>query len=86
MAHADMALESLPALLLPRKGKYGLIDYEKAFCPDLAQGSDIFDHRGIDRSQGALVIVRPDQYVAEVWPLGAFAQIAAYFNGILFRT
>ena len=85
MAHADMALESLPALLLPRKGKYGLIDYEKAFCPDLAQGPDIFDHRGIDRNQGALVIVRPDQYVAEVLPLDGFAQMRTYFDGILCR-
>ncbi len=85
MAQADMALESLPALLLPRKGKYGLIDYEKAFCPDLAQGPDIFDHRGIDRNQGALVIVRPDQYVAEVLPLDGFAQMRTYFDGILCR-
>jgi hypothetical protein len=24
----------MPSVLLPRKGKFGLIDYEKMFCPD----------------------------------------------------
>ena len=33
--HRDLALASMPPLLLPRKGRYGLIDYEKLFCPDL---------------------------------------------------
>ena len=58
--HRDLRLEDLPSLLLPRKGRYGLIDYEKAFAPDWTTGADdIFDLRGIDREQGALVVVRP---------------------------
>lgn len=81
--HREMEIEALPGLLLPRKGRYGLIDYEKAFCPDLKSGVDIFDHRGIDRQQGALVVVRPDQYVAEVLPLNAHAAIMAYFSGFM---
>ena len=40
-------------LLLPRKGRYGLVDYEKAFCPDLKTGPDLFDLRGVDRAKGA---------------------------------
>ena len=52
-------------MLLPRKGRFGLVDYEKAFAPRLDDGGhDIFDLRGIDRDEGALVVVRPDQYVA----------------------
>ena len=78
-----MAVEALPDLLLPRKGRYGLIDYEKAFCPDLKSGVDIFDHRGIDRQQGAILVVRPDQYVAQVLPLDAHAEIMAYFDGFM---
>ncbi len=81
--HQDMKLETLPDALLPRKGKYGLIDYEKAFCPDLKNGPDIFDHRGIDRSQGALVIVRPDQFVSQVLPLDAFDAIMDFFDGVM---
>jgi hypothetical protein len=62
----------MPALLFPRKGRYGLRDYEKVFSPDLKQGPDILDLRGIDRRHGALVVVRPDQYIAHVLPLTAY--------------
>ena len=70
----------LPALLLPQKGRYGLRDYEKMFCPDLKRGQDIFDLRGIDRAAGCMVVVRPDQYVAHVLPLAAHAELAAFFG------
>ena len=79
-AHTDLALEAMPALLLPRKGKYGLIDYEKIFCPDLKSGHDIFAMRGIDRAAGCMVVVRPDQYVAHVLPLDAHAELTAFFD------
>ena len=80
--HRDLALADLPSLLLPRKGRYGLVDYEKAFTAD-ARAGDIFGLRGIDRDQGALVVVRPDQYVAHVLPLDAYAELAAFFAPLL---
>ncbi|OXC76769.1 FAD-binding monooxygenase [Caballeronia sordidicola] len=79
-AHGDVCLEDLPSLLLPRKGRYGLVDYEKAFTNDAA--TDIFDERGIDRERGALVVVRPDQYVAHVLPLDAYAELGAFLHPI----
>lgn len=82
-SHRDMRPEGLPSLLLPRKGAYGLIDYEKVFCPDLMHGSDIFDLRGIDRTQGALLILRPDQYVAQVLPMTAFHEVSVFFDGFM---
>lgn len=82
-AHRALALEAMPAFLLPRKGRYGLIDYEKMFCPDLKTGQDIFDLRGIDRRRGCVVIVRPDQYVAHVLPLDAHAELAGFFDGFM---
>lgn len=85
-SHRDLAIEAMPALLLPRKGRYGLRDYEKMFCPDLKSGQDIFAMRGIDRGQGCMVVVRPDQYVAHVLPLDAYAALAAYFDGFMVRT
>ena len=33
--HRELDVDELPSLLLPRKGRFGLIDYEKVFCPDL---------------------------------------------------
>ncbi len=81
--HRELAIESMPALLLPRKGRHGLRDYEKVFCSQFKNGPDIFDLRGIDRSQGALVVVRPDQYVAHVLPLGAHQALAEFFAGFM---
>jgi phenol 2-monooxygenase len=80
--HRELAIESMPALLLPRKGRYGLTDYEKIFCVDPRAG-DIFDSRGIARDTGALVIVRPDQYVAHVLPLDAHEELASFFSGFM---
>ena len=59
--HRDLDLGAMPSLLMPSKGRYELHDYEKMFCPDRRLGHDIFDLRGIDRDQGCIVIVRPDQ-------------------------
>ena len=77
--HRDMDVGALPGLLTPPKGRFGLGDYEKAFCPDLKTGPDIFDLRGIDRGQGALVIVRPDQFVAAILRLDDLAGLTAFF-------
>ena len=81
--HRDLKVEELPAMLLPRKGGFGLIDYEKAFCPDLRGGVDIFDLRGLARTKGAMVVVRPDQYVSNVLPLDAHDELAAFFGQFL---
>jgi phenol 2-monooxygenase (NADPH) len=81
--HRELKVEELPSILLPRKGVFGIIDYEKAYCPDLKGGLDIFDLRGIDRAKGAIVVVRPDQYVANVLPLDAYEELAAFFGQFL---
>jgi len=81
--HRDLKLEALPRMLLPRKGRFGLIDYEKAFTPDLKDGPDIFDLRGIDRVAGAMVVVRPDQFVANVLPLDAYGELGRFFGAFL---
>jgi phenol 2-monooxygenase/3-hydroxybenzoate 4-monooxygenase len=81
--HHEIAIESLPALLLPQKGRYGLRDYEKVFCPDPRNGPDIFALRGVDRLRGALVVVRPDQYIAHVLPLDAHHELAAFFAAFM---
>lgn len=80
--HRELNVETMPHLLLPQKGRYGLRDYEKMFCPDL-RGDDIFDLRGIDRDHGCIVIVRPDQYVAHVLPLDDHAGVSAFFAGFM---
>jgi phenol 2-monooxygenase len=81
--HRELALEAMPDFLLPAKGRFGLRDYEKIFCPDIKAGQDIFDMRGIDRECGCIVIVRPDQYIANVLPLDGYAALTSYFCGVL---
>jgi phenol 2-monooxygenase (NADPH) len=78
---ARRAVEELPPVLLPRKGRFGLIDYEKAFWAD--PEADVFDLRGVDRDAGCLVVVRPDQYVAHVLPLDAHDALEEFLAGVL---
>ncbi|MBD8892520.1 FAD-binding monooxygenase [Roseibium litorale] len=79
----ELALERLPSFLLPRKGRLGLADYEKIFCACPGEGRDIFGLRSIDREQGCLVLVRPDQHVAHVLPFDAHDALARFFDGFL---
>jgi phenol 2-monooxygenase (NADPH) len=80
--HRDLAVDTLPLVLLPAKGRFGLVDYEKAFCPD-PDADDIFDLRDIDRDEGCVVVVRPDQYVAHVLPLDAHQELSDFFAEFL---
>ena len=81
--HRDLAVNEMPTVLLPRKGRFGLIDYEKMFCRDPKAGTDIFEMRGVNREQGCMVVVRPDQYIAHVLPLHAFDALADFFAGFM---
>lgn len=63
----EFDVSEVPALFLPRTGPFQLIDYEKVFAARPSES--IFEARGIDPTVGAVVLVRPDQYVAHVLPL-----------------
>lgn len=74
----DLAIEGMPDYLWPAKGKYGLRDYEKVFHAE--EGNDIFEQRGIDRSSGCMIVVRPDQHIANILPLNAFDKLSDFFD------
>ena len=78
--HLDVDITRVPQVFRPTVGPYGLVDSENVFsaCPE----DDIFDRCEVDR-RGAIVIVRPDQYVSAVLPLGDTAGLAAFFAPIL---
>jgi phenol 2-monooxygenase len=82
-AHRELKIDAAPSLLVPAKGRYGLRDYEKIFCPDLKDRADIFDLRGVDRNRGCMVVVRPDQYIAHVLPIDAYDELGAFFDGFM---
>jgi len=85
-SHHSLAVTALPALLFPPKGHYGLHDYEKAFCALDDAKQNIYDMRGINKQTGCLVVVRPDQYIAQVLPLGDTETLTQFFAGFMLTT
>jgi phenol 2-monooxygenase len=83
--HRDLIVDTMPPVLLPKKGRFGLIDYEKMFCPD-PNAENIFELRGINRDTGCIVVVRPDQHVSHLLPLHGHEALAGFFAGILIDT
>ena len=75
--------EQMPQVFFPTKGVYGLRDYEKIFRSDNTLNQDIFDLRKIHRGNGCMVIVRPDQYIANVLPLDATSDVSRFFAGFM---
>ncbi|MGI5219216.1 FAD-binding monooxygenase [Nocardia sp. CA-290969] len=80
--HTGVDLGKVPAVFLPKVGPFQVTDYERVYAAHPAD--DIFAARGVSRD-GAVVVVRPDQYVAHVLPLDARQEIAAFFGGIFVR-
>jgi phenol 2-monooxygenase len=78
--HEDIDINAVPAVFKPEVGPFKLTDLQKVYgtVPD----DDIFDVRGLSRD-GAIVVVRPDQYVANVLPLTATAELAEFFAPLL---
>lgn len=79
-SHHEVEVTALPEILLPRTGALGVQDWEKAWAS--GDTDDIFDARGVNRD-GAVVVVRPDQYVAHVLPLSARRELTEFFGGFL---
>jgi phenol 2-monooxygenase len=86
-ARSTLDVPSLPEVLLPHKGKFGIQDYEKVFTDEESYGwgnGEIYKSRGVS-SEGCIVVVRPDQYISAVLPLGeeAFDPLEEFFGGFL---
>ncbi|HKU11267.1 MAG TPA: FAD-dependent monooxygenase, partial [Sinomonas sp.] len=78
--HRNVDINAVPAAFKPQVGPFKLTYLEKVYGTD--PKADIFDVRGIDRG-GVVVVVRPDQYVANILPLTATAELGAFFAPIL---
>tara|TARA_R100000365_G_C2744722_1_gene73495 strand:+ start:1026 stop:2918 length:1893 start_codon:yes stop_codon:yes gene_type:complete len=81
-AYDAVDLTALAPILLPRSGPLGLQDWEKVWAIDPA--IDIFTSRGVSKG-GAIVVVRPDQYVAHVLPLSSRTALTGFFEPIMRR-
>ncbi|MEO8263447.1 MAG: FAD-binding monooxygenase [Pseudolysinimonas sp.] len=75
--HTEVDIITVPDVFKPAVGPFELADWENVYAA--LPGDDIFDTRGISRD-GAIVVVRPDHYVAHVLPLGATDELGAFFS------
>lgn len=78
--HTSVDIGAVPAAFKPQVGPFKLTYLENVYATD--PSADIFELRGLDRG-GVVVVVRPDQYVANVLPLTAAAELAAFFAPLL---
>jgi phenol 2-monooxygenase len=82
--HASLNINDMPSIVWPQKGRLGLRDYEKVFCAEAVIGHmDIFTTRQIKREEGCVVVVRPDQYVANILPLGDHDGLGKFFASFM---
>ncbi len=79
----DLSIGAMPDLLWPTKGRLGLRDYEKVFFSD--PDDDIYDAREIDRENGCIVVVRPDQHIAAIFPTIAHEALSHFFSQFMVR-
>ncbi|WP_178946181.1 FAD-binding monooxygenase [Kocuria sp. TGY1127_2] len=78
--HTEVDIMRVPPIFKPSVGEFGLTCLDKVYAtlPD----DDIFVERGISKD-GAIIVVRPDQYVSAVLPLNDRQGLATFFEPIL---
>lgn len=78
--YRDFEMFDASQLFFPRMGSLELVTYENVWAA--VEGDGIFDNREVSRD-GAVVVVRPDQYVAAVLPLDRPELFGEFFDGVL---
>lgn len=82
---AEINMNAVPDVFKPVNGPFKLKNHENVFTVGPGPGGaggDIFAERGVNRD-GAIVVVRPDQYVANVMPLAALDELGVFFDGVM---
>jgi len=77
----EVSIEQMDDFFTPKKGKYKLRDYEKIFTS--IPEKDIFKSRIINRREGCILIVRPDQHIANILSLDCHHSLASFFGKIM---
>ncbi len=78
-SHHDIDINQVPQIFKPKVGPFGLHTWEKVYAEHPHES--IFQAPGI-RAEGAVVVVRPDQYVAAVLPLSVHDGLAEFYRAI----
>lgn len=80
--YRDFEVTDVPPIFRPRTGKFSVELWENIWAAHPSDGQDIFDARQISR-QGAIVVVRPDQYVGGLFSLSEVGELEKYFSSVL---
>ncbi|EHA26952.1 hypothetical protein ASPNIDRAFT_171092, partial [Aspergillus niger ATCC 1015] len=89
VAHGErhgFELEQIPQSFYPFTGKNHIRDLHKIFFDDESYNrghGHLYEHLGISPDKGAIVIVRPDQYVSAVFSLDEYRRIGQFFEGFM---
>lgn len=78
--YTEVETADVPSVFKPRKQPLGITDINKIFAAGTVdkRTTDIFAERGVS-SEGAVVVVRPDMYVAAVLPLDGAGALTEFF-------
>lgn len=82
----ETELEEIPESFYPFSGKNNIRDLHKIFFDDESYNKghgQVYEYLGISPEKGAIVIVRPDQYVSAVISMDDYAQLGKFFDGFL---
>ncbi|KAF2126640.1 hypothetical protein P153DRAFT_388672 [Dothidotthia symphoricarpi CBS 119687] len=84
----DIEQEHIHDYFWPATGKWGIRDLHKTYTDDEHYNSGrghAYEKYGVDASVGAVVLVRPDQYVAMVTGMDGIGEIQRFFEGCLIQ-
>ncbi|KAF2825749.1 hypothetical protein CC86DRAFT_467389 [Ophiobolus disseminans] len=82
----DTEQDAIPDYFWAASGKWKIRDLHKTYIDDEHYNSGhghAYEKYGVDEKVGAVVVVRPDQYVSKVTKLEDFDGIATFFEGCL---
>ncbi|KAK0105095.1 hypothetical protein ONS96_004498 [Cadophora gregata f. sp. sojae] len=80
----EMEQEQIPEYFWPVTGKWGMRDLHKTFIDDDSYNSGYghaYEKYGVDVREGAVVVVRPDQYISLITSLDDHEDISKFFEG-----
>lgn len=78
----------VPGVFSPKTGKWGIKDLHKTYIDDKhynAGHGHAYVKYGVCPEKGAVVIVRPDQYVAKIFGLNDGGKVEEFFEGCLLQ-
>lgn len=85
----DTEQSIIPDVFCPKTGKWGIRDLHKTYVDDEHYNNGhghAYKTYGVDSQRGAVVIVRPDQYIAKVVSLESVESLENFFTGCLLES